>query len=381
MPRNFGPVSLTRSATTTPKWPENTVRGRNPYSVKFNSTTTDYYYFDLIYPTGSSAGIIGTTGPATGIFSVSMWFNVPLTTAAGLFELTVGVGTAWTATVSTTGTLSVGDGSTGFGQVGAITANTWNHMVYVVDFNAGVGTLTVFLNGAQMGTQGGFTTNMSNPQQMRFGRSDGNYFKDGYLDDVAVFREALTLSEAQTLYAEGTPQDLSDTANNPDINRMTTYVNQGDPGTTTYLQQTRYTGSIKVDGADLIWSGTTGPADAPTRSTNRPVPKTNDYTDLAGQFKIWAAGSAAIDGDYALGSGVDMSVSAPALLPFPRPGWGFTSASGSFVGFFPNTPNASPQITVSGTLAQIETPTGYPIGINTDTRSVRRLRPNFAKKV
>jgi hypothetical protein len=375
MPRNFGPASLTRSATTTPKWAENTVRGRNPYSVQFNSTATDYYYFDL---TSSSAGIIGTTGINTGIFSVSMWFNVPLTADAGIFELT-SPATTWTATVSTTGTLQVGNGSTGIGLSGAITANTWNHMVYVVHFNAGVGTMTIFLNGVNVGSQGSMTMDLTTPQQMRFGRSSGLNFLSGYLDDVAVFREPLTLSEAQTLYAEGTPQDLSDPTKNPDINKMTTFVNQADPGTTTYLQQESYTGSIKVAGADLIWSGTN--TNSPSRSTNRPTPRTNDYTDLAGQFKIWAAGSAAIDGDYALGTGVDLSVSAPALLPFPRPGWGFTSASGSYVGFFTNLPNASPQITVSGTLAQIETPAGLPIGINTDTRSVRRLRPNFVKKV
>ncbi len=114
---------------------------------------------------------------------------------------------------------------------------------------------------------------------------------------------------------------------------------------------------------------------------------TPDYADLAALWGDWSKGDT-IDSRIALVSGSRIGVIAPALMPYPRPGWGFTSASGTIVGFA-NEPDSTPVVGSAGTLMPNDADMLDRVTITAsgtlvrelDERTTRVLRPTFARSV
>ena len=372
MPRNFGPESLARFGRTTPLWASKTERGRNPYSLKFRATPTTHYY-NL-----SLAGSLPPIFPQQfRPFTISMWIKSPLTSDLGLFSFAGGT-TDFNAYISTSGALNLGNGGTGFGQAAAVSANTWTHLAFSHD---GVGNnATVWLNGVQILT-GTIAINLTGATAMRIGYDGSRYFLDSFMDDIALFYGAATTAQISDLYGGGAPPRLDQITGNTLITNISAWWNQGDPGTSVNLFSGAFlnmSGPYWSGNIALSWTGSL--PNAPEYSADRPVSILKDYANLAIAAGDWAAG-AAIEGRYALASGSALGVDSPALLPFPRPGYGFVSASGSFPGYLVE-PYATPVLTKAAPLID-ETNTQYPddLQTTTDARTVRRIRPNFVRKV
>jgi len=110
------------------------------------------------------------------------------------------------------------------------------------------------------------------------------------------------------------------------------------------------------------------------------------YFLLAQRFSQWASGSS-LSGRVALVSGSLLGEIAPHFLPFPQPGWGFTTSDDPAYGVADKTyPAATPVLSISGSLPTDNSayPTAGGSGSSTyaaDTREVRILRPAFVRRI
>lgn len=379
MPRNFAAEALSCKARTAPDWTTLTARGRTPYALEWPAGATEYYSVDLtthqIIPSYSAAFPSGWTiamwvKPTNGV-KVGLWEWGP-TSLAGYFNCYIDSG----------GTIYVG----GYGGADlsftTITGGTWNHIV--ISFENGL-SITAWVNGTkyqQVGLSG--NVGSSTATQFRIGAAGADRFS-GIIDDVATYNTTPTQANIDLLYDYGIrPQSVL--AYNPLPDNTTSWWSYGlDTGTTKYIAQARVPSDIQaswVAGADLAWSGSL--SNAPSRTQSLQRPRTNDYSRFAELWGDWANG-VSIDGKIALVASADLGEFAPALLPYPRGGWGFISAANSFVGAYTE-PNSAPKLAIEGG-NQIKDPVNNPVsGIGTmqyalDSRDTNRLRPTFSRSL
>jgi hypothetical protein len=158
-----------------------------------------------------TAGNTGMFNPATDAYSISFWFNTNFFSSASgnnrIFAyqtdanngiiITLG-GNTGTGVVTTT--IKKGGVANGVGGLGIrVTPGTWYHVVATFD---GVSTSTIYVNGSsQSGPAGGFgfpgifnTVLISGVASVRFG---------GFLDEIQIYKTALTQSQIQQLYFQG----------------------------------------------------------------------------------------------------------------------------------------------------------------------------------
>lgn len=107
---------------------------------------------------------------------------------------------------------------------------------------------------------------------------------------------------------------------------------------------------------------------------------------LSQRFSQWASGST-VSSRVALVSGSLLGEIAPHLLPFPQPGWGFSTSDDPAYGIANRTfPAAVPILTISGSLPtdNANYPSAGGSGSSTftaDSREVRILRPAFVRRI
>ena len=406
---NWGAAGLGRYAQTTPDWAAYTVKPRGRYCVKTWTTTTvtasdfpatsDYYQATLngkmldpllasnwtiafwvqhtVNPwtatgSGSQYGVLGFFDPAIGD---AIMFTMKYSSAAGChYVMTVDNG----PTVST-----------GTGPAGEIAPNLWNHVILTCDG----GLTTMYLNGVSQGTvppsaAAGVTT--MGMFINRPGLLVANEFTcvNVKMDDLQFFNGTHTdPAGALLLYNNGLPRTNS--------------VIKQDVTVTAWYPVDQATGSVsatnlrcgKGQGATISWSVSWLSGNAPVIDTSPPAATAeSQYTLQAQQALLWNDGTGIlIDSNpytrrYALGASVRTDTVAPALLPYPQPGWGFdTTSYGTSVFGSLDRPLATPLLTVSTTALQ-DDPTTNPVvgGVGSlqyvvDRRPVYVRKPSFVK--
>ena len=111
----------------------------------------------------------------------------------------------------------------------------------------------------------------------------------------------------------------------------------------------------------------------------RPASYLNNYEWLAALWGDWSRGLP-IASRTPLGTSIRIDTAAPALMPFPRAGWGFVSSTASVIGAT-DEPQSSPQLLAAGSLASVsvQPPVGS-LQRLLDDRSSKVLRPAFARR-
>jgi hypothetical protein len=94
----------------------------------------------------------------------------------------------------------------------AMTPNAWNHVMLTWSHVPGSGTLTLYLNGVNVGALSSITTMPSITGYYRIGFESpptwSTYFFDGYLSHVSVYPSALTSTQVQNHYSTMTQEGV-----------------------------------------------------------------------------------------------------------------------------------------------------------------------------
>ena len=278
-------------------------------------------------------------------------------------------------------------------SLGNISLNTWNNIIFQMQDNA----WTITVNGTtNVGTTAAipdFTT----IAKWRVGRATDNSATrpfDGLMADMMVALTYANFTERTVLYNNGATFNLAQNVlapNNPLMAQMTFLLDGTDTGTPNHLPCSRLSStSVSPNlkkSASLAWTGTL--QNCPELdATSRPAAAGTDYTRLARLYQSWDNNLArtTFQGTSIrpLPVGGQISVDAPALGAWPFSGYGVKTDSSSFVGAV-DAPQATPRLTVSGTLTEQGTASNPMVGSGTlqgslDARECRFLRPTFAAK-
>jgi len=165
----------------------------NSYSASFDGTD-DYLYFGS--PAPGTALALGTTDLA-----ISLWFN-PATITSQDFLFRGGNARVFTNTsggLQVKGTHYV---SSNINISGALTANTWHHLV----IERTSSTQKLYIDNVLKNTQttsGGFTI-----EQFGYFTTSG-YNWEGGIDEISIHSAGLSASDVSSIYNSGSPTDLT----------------------------------------------------------------------------------------------------------------------------------------------------------------------------
>ena len=187
----------------------------NTYSVAFDGT-------DDSIDIGSPTSIQSLTSEIT----ISVWVKAPRTFATNYYTLAskgeyAAAGSQWSIRINTANARNTAGGAFSvFPNSNAITDNQgltfptpvdddqWHHMMFVND-----GTdLKVYIDGVLDATGAGKGRTLYNGSRtLRLGRLTASTTQEliGNLDEVAIFGTALQLSDAEAIYNNGEPGDLT----------------------------------------------------------------------------------------------------------------------------------------------------------------------------
>jgi len=187
----------------------------NKYSVAFDGVSDS---IDIGSPTSIQS--------LTSAITISAWIKAPRTFATNQYTLAskgeyAAVGSQWTIQIYTANARNTNGGyfqifpqSNGLTDrqtlnfPTAIDDNQWHHMMFVND-----GTdLKIYLDGQLEATGAGKGRTLYNGNRtLRLGRLTASTINEliGNLDEVAIFGTALQLSDAEAIYNDGEPGDLT----------------------------------------------------------------------------------------------------------------------------------------------------------------------------
>tara|TARA_R110000803_G_scaffold107958_2_gene176129 strand:- start:8938 stop:9345 length:408 start_codon:yes stop_codon:yes gene_type:complete len=110
----------------------------------------------------------------------------------------------------------------------------------------------------------------------------------------------------------------------------------------------------------------------------KPVQYLNEYEWLAALWGDWSIGTT-IDSRVSLVAGERLGVIAPAFMPYPITGWGFTADAASVIGAT-DEPQSTSILTTAGTLLSTDNPpTAGTLQRLLDARTTSVLRPTFSR--
>lgn len=401
MAKISGASSLMRFARTTPQWQNATRRVWNPASVSWQQPATtagNSYLMEAV-----DVNLVFPNVPAGYNFAISFWF-LPRTYGAGergLMQLE-DAGGLDQISLSLDGTSNqirivwAANAATAELSTGLIGLNNWNHVLFQMQDN----NWTINVNGVSNTGATPAIPDFALISKWRLGRSvhtpaSGAETFNGLMSDIMVAQSYLNFTQQTVLYNAGAAFNMAQSIIaplNPALDTMTFLCDGTKTGVMLFLGVSRLTSaSISPQiqrQASFAWSGNLQNVPA-LDAVSRPAAKSNTYQRLAELAQGWDNNLArtTFQGTIVkpMPTGQSISVNAPALLAWPFSGWGFVTDSSSFVGAV-NAPQATPQLTVSGTLLERGTDTNPVVGSGTfqhalDTREVRYLRPTFSKRV
>lgn len=164
------------------------------------------------YFNGSSSQILTGLNPSTTLgqkFSISVWFySTSVTNYKGIVGGHGGSSQGIIMQQYSTGIMNAGygNGSTWVYVSSPISANMWNHIVFVVDVP---NTIYLYLNGILVSSAAA-TTNVSHLTTLWIGKDyeSSDRFFQGNIDDVSIFNRALSAAEVFEIYSKGESSPL-----------------------------------------------------------------------------------------------------------------------------------------------------------------------------
>lgn len=135
-------------------------------------------------------------------FSAAFWINPTTITTTGIITKgDIATNGFVIYSLVTTNTINCYINGTTHGSTGTLTAATWKHVVVTYDKDKSV---KFYINGAfDSGSNQGITL-VNNTATMEIGSLVGlSLYYNGKLDDLRIFKRALTLEEVQFLYNSG----------------------------------------------------------------------------------------------------------------------------------------------------------------------------------
>jgi len=206
--------------------------------------------------------------------------------------------------------ISLDAGNTGAGNLGFLTRNyantthrwlnhnggyndgNWHHIVAVVD---GL-TRTLYIDGVQRNTDNeGMQSVTGNTSEFTVGafHSSNPIAFDGDIDEVAVYKKALSASEVRKLYADQNNDKHTNTESELDTNLSSLSVADSDTLTLACYLVSNGSQAVELDDADLMWtqaSGSSTPASACLDLSSeidyymKDIPKDPKYGDAANTY-------------------------------------------------------------------------------------------------
>jgi len=398
----IGSDSLIRMGRTVPGW-ETKLRRFNNSCAEWTALTNSYY-----------AGTIATltdTSDADLDCTISIWFKISTGYAAkvGLFsfnDATIPFALFGAYYDNLTGMVRLSWGPSASirhqHDHAFVPDGEWHNII--CSSKRLTGEVTSWLDGTDkqntgvVATQGGLT------QPIRFGDYADVAFGIpvaygcvAFLDEIASFDSAISSdSDAANLYNNGLPPDLNDDATytgGAALNKSTLALWlrwERDPSNgRNFTSQDTWNASEQTIGSTapldrkLTWADSTKLLPFVSHDTTHILQP--DYAALADAWGDWSKGLTfpATGTRYALGSGVEVRIAAPGLMPTFKSGWGYHQGGTAWITLNTTEPYSTPITTADTTTLQ---PDSYPVfnaDLQTalDARNLRVMRGLFARKV
>lgn len=398
-----GAASLSRFARTIPQWQNQTRRVFNPASISWQPAAT----------TGSNSYTMSATDtsqifPNTAVgyqYTIAFWINPRswFTGSRGVMQLEDASGNDVITFMLQAPNMRVVFNSDHTNEVvstGSMSLNAWNHVI----FQSNEADCVLTVNGVSTSyPYPSQCPDLSVPLTWRLGKSNLPYQSgtiteifDGLMSDIMVVSGAEPNNTQRiVLYNNGGVFNLGQSAIapvNPLLANMTFLCDGTKTGVMLNLGTSRLVSSNiapNIKRVSFTWSGNL--QNVPDLDgASRPAPSSTTYSRFASLVEGWNNNLALATTQGTTirplpSASQSIQTVAPALLPYPFAGWGFKSETGYFHGNM-ESPEATPLLTVSGTLTEQGTASNPMVGSGTlqgslDAREVRFLRPTFARKV
>ena len=177
-----------------------------------NSSLKDFVFnfdgsFDCVNITNHSSLVI------TGNITISAWIKTSVTGFQKIINKRDSGGTNYDFYLSSADELRFYDGDSAISSSGTINLSSWNHVAISIDSGTG----TFYINGVSSGTASFTITSDDAPLYIGKYFGAGDLF-NGELSNIQVFNTALSSTELETLYNNGSPiQTLSDIPQNSNL--------------------------------------------------------------------------------------------------------------------------------------------------------------------
>jgi len=136
----------------------------------------------------------------TGNITITAWIKTSVTGFQKIINKRDSVGTNYDFYLSSADELRFYDGSSAISSSGTINLSSWNHVAISIDSGTG----TFYINGDSAGTASFTITSDDAPLYIGKYFGAGDLF-NGELSNIQVFNTALSSTELETLYNNGTP--------------------------------------------------------------------------------------------------------------------------------------------------------------------------------
>ena len=395
-----GAASLSRFARTIPQWQNQTRRVFSPASISWQPAATTGANSYLM-----SASDVNQVFPNTANgyqYTIVFWIlpRVVGTGTRGIMQLEDSGGVDQVSLyLDGSGITAMfnNDPAQTIASTGLISLNTWNHVI----FQSNEADFRITVNGvSNAGVYSGVCPDFSLITRWRLGKSSLNTgtleIFDGIMSDIMVASGAEPdLTARLVLYNNGGAFNMGQQAvapTNPLLANMTFLCDGTKTGVMLNLGTSRLVSSNiapAIIRASFAWSGNL--QNVPDLDgASRPAPSSTTYSRFASLVEGWNNNLPLTTTQGTTirplpSASQSIQTVAPALLPYPFAGWGFKSETGYFHGNM-ESPEATPLLTVSGTLTEQGTASNPMVGSGTlqgslDAREVRFLKPTFARKV